>query len=244
MKGIARSGKVRSSLKWPKKFYESDDVRTLSNNIETKFGLSSICDGLMFIAPEIKADIKLEQAEFQSIVSGEDVSIARKHEKGEEHGLDSTGHPRWQPDSDWSDNAGSILRRILPWNFSRQVKDALIPIHNSIKNWTTNSHLSSKNVSERISITPESTDDKRHLERRSKVFQKETKTRWRRVFQHSSISWRRLRSDMAPTYASLRRSSCPCSNSTARSTTLGNLVSTKTSTHDRSPRETSWSNME
>ena len=32
----------------------------------------------MFIAPEIKGDFCLEQAEFQSMVSGEDVSVAIK----------------------------------------------------------------------------------------------------------------------------------------------------------------------
>jgi len=35
----------------------------------------------MFIAPEVKGDLQLEQAEFQSVVSGEDVSFAVKHEK-------------------------------------------------------------------------------------------------------------------------------------------------------------------
>ena len=54
-------------------------MRTLSNNIEKKFGLESIFDGFMFIAPEIKGDMALEQAEFQSLVSGEDMSIARKN---------------------------------------------------------------------------------------------------------------------------------------------------------------------
>jgi hypothetical protein len=51
------------------------DVGTLSNNIERKFGLSALADKLLFIGPEIKADIQLEQAEFQSIVSGETVQV-------------------------------------------------------------------------------------------------------------------------------------------------------------------------
>ena len=45
----------------------------LSNNIERGFGLSGLVDKFMFIGPEIKADLKLEQAEFQSIITGEDV---------------------------------------------------------------------------------------------------------------------------------------------------------------------------
>ena len=35
----------------------------------------------MFIAPECRETMALEQAEFQSMVSGEDVSVAIKHEK-------------------------------------------------------------------------------------------------------------------------------------------------------------------
>ena len=124
MKGIARSGKSTIITKVCKKFYEAEDVRTLSNNIETKFGLSSIYDGLMFIAPEIKGDIKLEQAEFQSIVSGEDVSLAVKHEKAKSMVWIVPGILAGNQIPNWSDNAGSILRRILPWNFSRQVKEA------------------------------------------------------------------------------------------------------------------------
>ena len=124
MKGIARSGKSTILTKVAKKFYEAEDVRTLSNNIETKFGLSSIYDGLMFIAPEIKGDIKLEQAEFQSIVSGEDVSLAVKHEKAKSLVWKVPGILAGNQIPDWKDNAGSILRRILPWNFSRQVKEA------------------------------------------------------------------------------------------------------------------------
>ena len=69
-KGIARSGKSTLITKVFKKFYENEDVGTLSNNIEKKFGLSAIKDCFMFIAPEVKGDLALEQAEFQSIVSG------------------------------------------------------------------------------------------------------------------------------------------------------------------------------
>jgi hypothetical protein len=78
-KGIARSGKSTLITKVFKKFYEPEDVGTLSNNIEKKFGLSAIKDSFMFIAPEVKGDLALEQAEFQSMVSGEDVSVAVKN---------------------------------------------------------------------------------------------------------------------------------------------------------------------
>ena len=82
-KGIAKSGKSTLITKVFKNFYENQDVRTLSNNIEKKFGLSSIKDAFMFIAPEVKGDLALEQAEFQSLVSGENVSVAVKNKPAE-----------------------------------------------------------------------------------------------------------------------------------------------------------------
>jgi len=78
-KGIAGSGKSTLLTKVFERFYEKEDVGTLANNIERKFGLSAIKDSFMFVAPEIKADLALEQAEFQSIVSGESVSVAVKN---------------------------------------------------------------------------------------------------------------------------------------------------------------------
>ena len=124
LKGIARSGKSTLITKVFKKFYENEDARTLSNNIERKFGLSSIYDGFMFIAPEVKGDLCLEQAEFQSLVSGEDVSIAVKHEKARSVEWKTPGILGGNEVPNWRDNSGSVLRRLLPWNFAKQVKDA------------------------------------------------------------------------------------------------------------------------
>ena len=124
LKGIARSGKSTIITKVFKKFYENDDVRTLSNNVEKKFGLSSIYDAFLFIAPEVKGDLALEQAEFQSLVSGEDVSIAVKHEKAKSIEWKTPGILGGNEVPNWRDNSGSVLRRLLPWNFAKQVKDA------------------------------------------------------------------------------------------------------------------------
>jgi hypothetical protein len=124
LKGIARSGKSTIITKVFKRFYESEDVRTLSNNIEKKFGLSSIYDGFMFIAPEVKGDLCLEQAEFQSLVSGEDVSIARKYENAKSVEWKTPGILGGNEIPNWKDNSGSVLRRLLPWNFGKQVMEA------------------------------------------------------------------------------------------------------------------------
>jgi len=124
LKGIARSGKSTLITKAFALFYDIDDVRTLSNNVEKKFGLSSIYDAFVFISPEIKGDISLEQAEFQSIVSGEQVSCAVKHEKAKTMTWKVPGVLGGNEVPSYKDNSGSVLRRILTWNFGKQVKDA------------------------------------------------------------------------------------------------------------------------
>jgi NOL1/NOP2/fmu family ribosome biogenesis protein len=124
LKGIARSGKSTLITKVFKRFYDSEDVRTLSNNIEKKFGLWSIHDGLMFISPEVKGDLSLEQAEFQSMVSGEDVSIARKNQKALSKQWNVPGILAGNEVPNWRDNSGSVQRRVVTVNFSRQVAEA------------------------------------------------------------------------------------------------------------------------
>ena len=124
LKGIAGTGKSTIVTKVCAKFYDSEDVKTLSNNIEKKFGLDSISDGFMFISPEIKGDMALEQAEFQSLVSGEDMSIARKNQKAKSLTWKVPGILAGNEMPGWKDNSGSILRRILVWSFPRQVDEA------------------------------------------------------------------------------------------------------------------------
>jgi hypothetical protein len=124
IKGIARSGKSTIITKVCKKFYESEDVKILSNNIEKKFGLDSIHEGFMFISPEVKGDLQLEQAEFQSLVSGEDLSIARKFKTAKSLQWTTPGMLGGNEVPSWKDNSGSILRRLATWNFGRQVADA------------------------------------------------------------------------------------------------------------------------
>ena len=123
-KGIARSGKSTLINNVFKRFYESQDVGTLGNNIERKFGLSALKDSFMFIAPEIKGDLALEQAEFQSIVSGERVSIAVKNKIAVSLDWKVPGVLGGNEIPNWKDNSGSVLRRILPWNFTKQVQEA------------------------------------------------------------------------------------------------------------------------
>lgn len=60
--GVAGSGKS-TLIKVAKGFFEAVDVGVLSNNVEKTFGLSGLVDKLLFVAPEIKSDLRIEQAE-------------------------------------------------------------------------------------------------------------------------------------------------------------------------------------
>ena len=124
IKGIARSGKSTIITNGFKHFYDASDVKTISNKIEPVFGLSALVGGFLCIAPEVKSNYSFPQAEFQSMVSGEDVSLAQKH--GKPNCL------RWKTPMvkagnempGWVDAAGSIVRRILTFPFRRQVQNA------------------------------------------------------------------------------------------------------------------------
>lgn len=104
------------------RLYLKQNIGVLSNNIETKFGLSNLLNKFFYICYELKNDFSLDQSEFQSMVSGEDMCVAVK------------GQPAvtltWnQPGlflgntyaSTWLDNSGSIARRLVIVDFFQEI---------------------------------------------------------------------------------------------------------------------------
>lgn len=120
-KGQASSGKSTIILKVCKMFYDAQDVGVLSNNIERKFGLSAFYDKYLFVAPEIKSDLGIEQAEFQSVVSGEDLQVNVKHKKAFATTWTVPGALAGNEVPAWADNSGSVQRRVLLWEFAKGV---------------------------------------------------------------------------------------------------------------------------
>jgi hypothetical protein len=108
-------------LKVAKAFYDAQDVGVLSNNIERKFGLSAFHDKCLFVAPEIKNDLGIEQAEFQSVVSGEDIQINQKFKNAFAKTWDVPGVLAGNEVPGWADNSGSVQRRVLLFEFIRAV---------------------------------------------------------------------------------------------------------------------------
>ena len=121
--GQAGTGKSTILTEIVNHFYEKCDVGVLSNNIENLFGLGALKDKYVLIAPEVKNDFKLSQTDFQSMISGEDISVALKHKNAETikwtiplvcSGNETPG---------FTDNSGSISRRLILFYFRKKVKE-------------------------------------------------------------------------------------------------------------------------
>jgi phage/plasmid-associated DNA primase len=121
LKGAACTGKSTILMRVCRNLFESADVGVLSNNIERKFGISSLSEKFIFIGPEIKADIALEQAEFQSIVSGETLQVAIKYAPSRTIDWRVPGILAGNEVPRWVDNSGSINRRIVLFEFDKHV---------------------------------------------------------------------------------------------------------------------------
>jgi hypothetical protein len=120
--GQAGSGKSSITVHVVGKLYDSVDCGCLSNNVEKQFGIGPISTKNIFIATEVKTDLKLEQSEFQSMVSGENMQIAIKHHSATSVKWQVPGFLAGNETPSWSDNSGSIQRRLVVFAFNRQVQ--------------------------------------------------------------------------------------------------------------------------
>jgi hypothetical protein len=131
--GQAGTGKSSITNNIVAELYDSTDVGLLSNNSEKQFGLSAFYDKFIFVAPEIKSDMRLEQAEFQSMCSGEDIQIAIKHKTAFSVKWSPPGFLAGNETPTWTDNSGSIQRRVIIFNFQRPVIGGDMLLGNRLK---------------------------------------------------------------------------------------------------------------
>jgi hypothetical protein len=120
--GNAGTGKSTILIYIIKLFYDNADIGILSNNIESKFGLGPLAHKTLILGPEIKGDLQLEQSEFQSMISGEDLQLNIKYQ-----GATSIKWPvpmilAGNLIPQYSDNAGSITRRIVVFPFDFKIR--------------------------------------------------------------------------------------------------------------------------
>jgi hypothetical protein len=78
IKGQAETGKS-TLLKFIQSWYNIEDVATLSSNIESTFGASMLVGKYIVVGDDLGEGLTLDQQLFQNMVSGNDVSLAKKN---------------------------------------------------------------------------------------------------------------------------------------------------------------------
>jgi hypothetical protein len=116
--GKSTLGKVLSNI------YDPVDVGVLSNNTEKQFGLSAIAEKLIYICYEVKKDFALDQGEMQSMISGEPMSISAKFQTAQSKTWKSHGFFMGNEFPSWTNNSGSIGRRIITVLFDEIVTES------------------------------------------------------------------------------------------------------------------------
>lgn len=119
--GLAGTGKSTITDGLIGSLYDRSMVGILGNNMERQFGLSAIVDSLIYVAPEIKKDFSLEQATFQSMVSGESITVSEKFKTAYSTTFRAPGWLSGNELPAWSDNSGSIRRRLVIFRFDKRV---------------------------------------------------------------------------------------------------------------------------
>lgn len=125
IKGIAGTGKS-TLVQLVAGLYDQTDVFIIPNCTEGTFGLQGLTPNkLLWIAPEVKEDFNMDQAQFQSLVSNERLALPRKHTSQFEGRIYSHGIMAGNlTPAKWNDNASSIQRRVFVINFAHQVPTA------------------------------------------------------------------------------------------------------------------------
>jgi len=116
LKGKAGTGKSAIGLV-AKAFFEPEQVGILSSNIETKFGLGALADSFVILCLEVKKNFQLNQAEFQSIVSGEMIQLAVKNKEAFAKKWTAPGLLCGNEWASYQDAQGSIARRLAIISF-------------------------------------------------------------------------------------------------------------------------------
>ena len=125
LKGDANTGKS-TVIKLVSKMFPAGSVGSITANLEGGFGLESLFAKRLVTIPDLPENFAkvLKQSDFQSILSGETVSIARKNKTAVnelEWTVPMIGAGNYLPD--YKDSSGSISRRLAVFLFVNLVQD-------------------------------------------------------------------------------------------------------------------------
>ncbi len=97
-------------------------IRFRGNIARDIYRAGIVKDKFIFIAPEVKGDVGLQQTDFQTLVSGEDMSIPEKFKTAKAVRWKIPGAFAGNEPMDYKDNQGSVSRRLVLWEFSQTIK--------------------------------------------------------------------------------------------------------------------------
>ena len=83
---------------------------------------------------EVKEDLTLDQAQMQSMITGEEVSIQRKGLKAVSVVWKAPGLLAGNELAKWTDNSGSISRRLVIIRFDNKIKNSNPNMKNELRN--------------------------------------------------------------------------------------------------------------
>lgn len=131
---IGRAGTGKSLLlKCIAHFFNTTDVETLANNSQKGFGLETLIDKLMWMCLEVKNDFTLDQAQLQSMISGENVSVMRKNKTALSVLWTVPGILAGNELANWVNNSGSMSRRMVLFYWERKVKAKMVDPYLDLK---------------------------------------------------------------------------------------------------------------
>lgn len=120
--GMAGSGKSTIIENILKQFYEPADVGIMGNNAQKLFALSGLVGKKIVLGPEIKGNWSIDQAELQSMISGESVSVNIKFKTASSERFTAHIAIAGNVAPEFQDNAGSMSRRTVVFPFDYKVK--------------------------------------------------------------------------------------------------------------------------
>lgn len=123
VKGVAGSGKS-TLAQLMRFFYQACQVTTLSSNIEPRFGLSAIYKGLLCICAEVRDNFGLNQGEWQSAASGEELQIPVKNKTAFQHKWTTPFFFLGNELPGYQNASGSVDRRFFMIEFAKKVMNS------------------------------------------------------------------------------------------------------------------------
>lgn len=107
-------------------FFQPEDVEVLANKGRKGDGeLQTFIDKFLWMCREVKNDLTLDQAQLQSMITGETMSISRLYGGNLTVTWRVPGVLAGNEAASWSDNSGSISRRVIMAFFERKVNPSI-----------------------------------------------------------------------------------------------------------------------